>query len=168
VAGKLNTKKLTKSSVDSIPFTVNGQAFYRDTEIAGFGLRVGTTSKTYIAEGKVNGKTVRMTIGKHGIFTAEQARSEARQILGTIAKGVNPADEKKERRARGVTLDQVFSDYLLARKSLKPRTIYDYERFMKTYLVDWRNKPITEISKDMIAKVKSNICCKFSLVTDVF
>jgi integrase len=152
-----SSKKLTKSFVDSIPFTESGQAFYRDTEIAGFGLRVGTTSKTYIAEGKVNGKTVRTTIGKHGVFTAEQARAEARQILGMIAKGVNPADEKKERRARGVTLEQVFNDYLLARKALKPRTIYDYQRFMKTYLADWRNKPIAEISKDMIAKLHTKL-----------
>lgn len=147
-----NSKKLTKSFVDSIPFTESGQAFYRDTEIAGFGLRVGTTSKTYIAESKVNGKTVRVTIGKHGVFTAEQARIEARQILVMAAKGVNPMDEKKERRAKGITLAQTFEDYLKARKSLKPRTIYDYRRFMKTYLADWADKPISDISKDMISK----------------
>lgn len=147
-----NSKKLTKSFVDSIPFTESGQAFYRDTEIAGFGLRVGTTSKTYIAEGKANGKTVRMTIGKHGVFTAEQARAEARQILVMIAKGVNPVDEKKERRAKGITMAQAFEDYLKARKELRPRTIYDYRRFMKTYLADWANKPISAISKDMISK----------------
>jgi integrase len=138
--------------VDTIPFTESGQVFYRDTEIAGFGLRVGTTSKTYIAEGKANGKTVRMTIGKHGVFTSEQARTEARQILAMIAKGINPADEKKERQAKGITLAQAFEDYLNVRKSLKPRTIYDYRRFMKTYLADWANKPISAISKDMIAK----------------
>ncbi|MBU1652649.1 integrase family protein, partial [bacterium] len=147
-----SSKKLTKSFVDSIPLTESGQTFYRDTEISGFGLRVGTTSKTYIAEGKANGKTVRMTIGRHGVFTAEQARVEARQILVMIAKGVNPVDEKKERRAKAVTMGQAFEDYLTVRKALKPRTIYDYRRFMKTYLADWADKPISAISKDMIAK----------------
>lgn len=149
---KPNCKKLTKSFVDSIKFTESGQAFYRDTEIAGFGLRVGTTSKTYFAEGKASGKNVRMTIGKHGVFTAEQARAEARQILVMIAKGVNPVDDKRERRAKGVTLGQVFEDYLKARKALKPRTIYDYRRLMNTYLVDWVDKPISAINKDIIAK----------------
>ncbi len=120
-------------------------------------MRVGTSSKTYIAESRVNGKTVRVTIGKHGVFTAEQARVEARQLLVTIAKGVNPSDEKKERRARGVTLEQVFKDYLLARKALKPRTIYDYQRFMKTYLAYWNAKPIAEITKDMIGKRHSKL-----------
>jgi len=140
------------STIDSIPLTERGQAFYRDTEISGFGLRVGTTSKTYIAEGKANGKTVRMTIGRHGVFTAEPARVEARQILVMIAKGVNPVDDKKEQRAKAITMGQAFEDYLTVRKSLRPRTIYDYRRFMKTYLADWADKPISAISKDMVAK----------------
>lgn len=145
-------KKLTKTFVDSIPYPEQGQTFYRDSEIKGFGLRVGATSKVYIAENKVNGKSVRVTIGKHGIYTAEQARSQAREILLKISKGVNPNDEAKEQKARSMTLQNVFQDYLEARKSLKPRTIYDYRRIMGTYLAVWNNKPIAEISKDMIAK----------------
>ena len=142
--------KLTKSVVDTIPYPETGQKFYRDSEIKGFGLRVGTGSKVYIAEGKVNNKTVRVTIGRHGIFTAEQARQEAKNILGMIARGINPNDADKAKRARGVTLAEAFQAYLKARSSLKPRTIYDYKRLMGTYLADWQNKPLVEISKDMI------------------
>ena len=58
----------------------------------------------------------------------------------------------KEQKARGITLQNVFQDFLEARKSLKPRTIYDYKRIMGTYLATWNNKPIAEIHKDMIAK----------------
>lgn len=91
--------KLTKSYIDSIPFLEVGQVFYRDTEILGFALRVGKTAKTYVAENKVNGKTVRFTIGKHGVVTSEQARIEARKILGQMASGNNPVEEKKALRA---------------------------------------------------------------------
>ena len=142
--------KLTKSVVDAIPYPETGQTFYRDSEIKGFGLRVGTGSKVYIAEGKVNNKTVRVTIGRHGIFTAEQARQEAKNVLGMIARGINPNDVDKAKRARSVTLSEAFQAYLKARSSLKPRTIYDYKRLMGTYLADWQNKPLVEISKDMI------------------
>jgi len=142
--------KLTKSVVDTIPYPETGQTFYRDSEIKGFGLRVGTGSKVYIAEGKVNNKTVRVTIGRHGIFTAEQARQEAKNILGMIARGINPNDVDKAKRARSVTLAEAFQAYLKSRSSLKPRTIYDYKRLMGTYLADWQNKPLVEISKDMI------------------
>ncbi len=145
-------QKLTKTFVDSIPYPENGQAFYRDSEIKGFGLRVGATSKVYIAESKVNGKTVRVSIGKHGIYTAEQARNQARELLLLMSKGINPNDQAREQKTRSMTLQHVFQDFLVARKALKPRTIYDYKRIMGTYLEDWNNKAIADITKDMIAK----------------
>ena len=144
--------KLTKSFIDSIHFSESGQAFYRDSQMKGFGLRVGKNSKVYYAESKVEDKTVRVTIGHHGLFTAEQARSEARSILGIMARGVNPNDIDKARKAKSVTLAEVYAAYLVARSSLKPRTIYDYDRFMKTHFLEWNNKPLTEISKDIIER----------------
>ena len=145
-------QKLTKTFIDSISFPEKGQTFYRDSEIKGFGLRVGATSKVYIAESKVNGKSTRVTIGKHGIFTAEQARNQAKEILLKMSKGINPGDEFKEQKARSMTLQDVFQDFLKARKALKPRTIYDYKLIMRTYLASWNNKAMTDISKDMVAK----------------
>lgn len=146
------SQKLTKTFVESIPYQDSGQIFYRDSDVKGFGLRVGTSSKVYIAEGKVDGKTVRISIGHHGIFTAEQARSEAKNLLGMIARGINPNDVSKAKKAKSVTLAEVYQAYLKARNSLKPRTIYDYDRFMKTYFEEWNNKPLAEISKDLIEK----------------
>lgn len=160
--------KLTKSYIDTIPFTQSGQKFYRDTEIRGFGLRVGTTAKTYVVETKVDGKVCRVTIGKHGVFTPDQARSEARKHLVDMAKGINPNDVKAEKRLKAMTLADVFDDFLAARKNLKPRTIYDYQRLMgilppskskpkdnrqeAVTFSDWTSKPVTEITKDMVIK----------------
>lgn len=144
--------KLTKTLIDSIPYPESSQVFYRDTELKGFGVRVGTGSKVYIAEGKVDGKTVRVTIGRHGVFTAEQARQEARAILGQIAKGINPNDAAKAKRAKSVSLEDVYQDYRKARKSLKPITLRDYDRIVNTYLSDWKAKPLSQISKDMIER----------------
>ena len=136
------SNKLTKSYVDSLPYPESGQIFYRDNDLKGFGLRVGTGSKVYIAEGKVNNKNVRVTIGRHGVLTSEQARLEARSILGMIARDVNPNDADKAKRARSVTLAEVYKAYLVTRSSLKPRTIYDYDRCMKAYFPEWQNKPL--------------------------
>lgn len=150
-------QKLTKTFVDSVSYPESGQAFYRDNEIKGFGLRVGATSKVYIAESKVNGKTVRVSIGKHGIYTAEQARNQARELLLLMSKGINPNDLAQEQKTRSMTLQHVFQDFLIARKALKPRTIYDYKRIMSTYLADWNNKAVADITKDMIAKRHSDL-----------
>lgn len=150
-------QKLLKSFVDSVPLTTSGQVFYRDSELKGFGLRVGTTGKVYIAESKVNGKVVRVSIGKHGVYTPEQARLRAREILLMMAKGANPADAKKENRARGITLEQALADFLSARKSLKPRTIHDYKYSLDAYFPDWKTKPLADITKDMVAKRHTKI-----------
>lgn len=160
--------KLTKSYVDSISLLEEGQEFHRDTELKGFALRVGRTAKTYVAETKVAGKVRRVTIGKHGPFTPESARQEAKKHLANMACGINPNDIKAENKLRAITLGEVLTDFLSARKSLKDRTIYDYKRMFgilpksksprndvreKPILFsDWHNKPIKEISKDMVEK----------------
>jgi integrase len=149
--------KITKTFVDSIPFTSSGQMFYRDSELKGFALRVGTTGKVYIAEGKVKRKVVRVTIGKHGVFTAEQARLAARELLLMMAKGINPLDIEKEEKAKSVTLEQALADFLEARKALKPTTVYDYKKVVNTYLPDWKKKALMDITKDMVAKRHTQI-----------
>ena len=51
-----------------------------------------------------------------------------------------------------MTLAAAFEDYLKARKSLKPTTVIDYRCVLNQVLSDWMNKPITNITRDMIAK----------------
>jgi integrase len=41
---------------------------------------------------------------------------------------------------------------LNARKSLKPTTLFDYKRIIKVAFSDWENKPLLDITKDMVAK----------------
>lgn len=167
----MENQKLTKAVVDRIPLTNAGQKFYWDAELPGFGLRVGTEAKAYFAEGRVNGKTVRFTIGRHGVFTPEQARHDAKEALLKMARSVNPTDTKREGRARGVTLEEAFRAFKASRKNLKSRTIYDYERFLGLLpestkknprrkpgdLADWRDKPLTSITKDMVERRHAKI-----------
>lgn len=151
------SEKLTKTFVERLPYPKSGQVFYRDSELKGFAVRIGKTSKVYVAESKINGKTVRVTIGKHGVFTAEEARQEARSILGVIARGQNPNDESRADKARSVTCAQVLEDFLMARKNLKPSTVKDYRRTFNSYLHDWINKPLISINKDMVEKMHRKI-----------
>ena len=92
--------KLTKIMIDNISYPQKGQVFHRDSALTGFGLRVGKSTKAYYAEKRVNGKTVRVTIGTHGQITTEQACKEAQRLLGVMTTGQSPTDEKKQARAR--------------------------------------------------------------------
>ena len=80
--------KLTKSGVEKLPYFLppldhpkKNQELYWDTELAGFGLRVTGASKTYIAEKRVNGRTVRTRIGRHNQLPTDQARKMAQQLI---------------------------------------------------------------------------------------
>ena len=151
--------KLTKSSVDGLPLTTEKgkQAFYYDTEVKGFGLRVGNNVKTYIAETKINRKTVRVTLGKHGVLTAEQARKLAREKLVAMAQNINPNEIERENRVKTISLKEVYLDYMSARPDLKATTKRDYQTCINIYFKDWLNKPMLDITRDMIEQKHSDL-----------
>lgn len=127
------------------------QAFYRDTELTGFGLKVTSAgTKVYIVETRIQGRSKRMALGRHGALTPVQARQRAQVILGEIAQGKNPIEDKREQQVKSVTLRTAYKDYLQARRNLKPNTLHDYKRCIEEALVDWLDKPLSSISKDMV------------------
>ncbi len=142
--------KLTKSFVDKVTFEKSGQIFYRDSELLGFGLRVGKTAKVYFAEAKLHGKTVRKSIARHNVVSLDEARTQAKSYLAEISRGKNPHDEEKARKAKLVTLTEVLENYIEARGNLQRSTIQDYRHTFDYYLNDWLNKPAIEITKDMV------------------
>jgi len=143
-------QKLTKSFVDKVSFEQSGQIFYRDSELLGFGLRVGKSAKVYYAEAKLHGKTVRKSIARHNVVSLDEARSQAKSYLAEISRGKNPHDEEKARKAKLVTLSEVLENYIEARGNLQRSTIQDYRHTFDAYLHDWLKKPAIEISKDMV------------------
>jgi len=149
--------RITKSFIDKVPLPEIGpngkstQAFYRDSVIAGFGLRVTSGgAKSFIVEKRVDGRVKRKTLGRYGNLTVEQARKEAQKFLGKVASGIDPIREVKENRARRITLSDAFQDYLATRKNLKPNTLNDYNRSMGEMFKDWQSKALSDISRDMV------------------
>jgi integrase len=146
--------KLTKNIVDKAKPPLNkAQAFYRDEQLKGFALRITANGvKSFILEKLINKKVRRITIGRYGELTVEQARKEAQKLLGKIATGIDPTAEKLSDVARAVTLGATFQDYLKARKNLKVKTLYDYENIMRRAFSGWQNKPLLSITKDKVAR----------------
>lgn len=148
--------KLTKSFIDQLELV---PAIYRDSELIGFALRVNHSYKTYIVEKKVLGRSVRSTLGLHGNITLAQAREMAREKLLQMSQGVNPNEEKKKKildederinsNKQKPTVKEAFSNYLNL-KTLKPRSIKDYNIVIDKYLEDWHNLKLDEISRKMI------------------
>jgi integrase len=87
-----------------------------DSEYSGFGLRVEPSGvKTFIAKYRANGggrtATQRVvTIGRFGTVTADQARKQAKKILGGVAVGDDPAAELQAKR-REMTMAALIDLY---------------------------------------------------------
>ena len=85
---------ISKRSVDA---TKAGEkdAYLWDQELKGFGLKVTPAGrKVYLVQyrlGGRKGRTRRVTIGLHGVLTADDARTRAKQLLGEVAAGRDPA-----------------------------------------------------------------------------
>jgi integrase len=156
---KANDKamKLTNTSVKNRPFPASGQEFLWDTEIKGFGVRATSKTKAFILDRKLNGRTVRVTIGRYPIWSADAARKQAQELVVELDKGNDPRKKAKKEKADGVTLGDA---YLLFKKTrtLSPRTLYDYDRYMKgeakpgkpEFFKLWLNMPIVQITDDTV------------------
>jgi integrase len=87
-----------------------------DVELAGFALRVEKSgTKTFVVRYRADGggrSAPRrfMTIGRYGTLTVEEARRQAKTMLGAVAKGEDPAGERSAKR-RGMTIAALIDLY---------------------------------------------------------
>lgn len=145
--------KLTKKQIDNLPLSDDlGVIFHWDESLPGFGLKISATKKVFVAQGKVLGRTCRVTIGTYGKITLDQARERAKEYLADMLRGINPNAEKRRAKALDVSLEKAVADFLLARKNkLKKTTVGDIERHMKTSFEDWKKKPVAKITRRMVS-----------------
>lgn len=127
--------KLTKRSVEALQ-TDAGEVFAWDEELRGFGVRVlATGRKTYLVQYRQGGRTRRVKIGTHGNVTADEARKRAKELLGGIASGENPAEViATERRAPtiGSLCDRFLVEHVAVR--CKPSTHKEYKRVVDLFI----------------------------------
>jgi len=147
--------KLTKSSVEKLEFSGTRVDYY-DTDLKGFGLRVGASSKSFFARKEINGEPARQTIGKYGVWTAEQAREKARKLLHQMDEGIDPRLLKKQSEDESRTVDEWFAHYF-THKKLKPTTIRTYGFARNLYLVSWKDRPLYGITRADVLKLHREI-----------
>lgn len=106
--------RLTKTFVDGLKGGDPGDYFIWDDLLPGFGVRVWPTGrKTYVAQYRASGRTRRVKIGTHGALTVEEARKEAKGILGDVARGEDPQEDRITRR-KSLTVADLADNYVKA------------------------------------------------------
>lgn len=83
-----------------------------DKKLSGFGLRIHPSGrKVYVVQARIEGRTRRIVIARHGEMRLTQARRRAREMLVRICAGENPADDiQMEKKA--LAFDEFAKEYL--------------------------------------------------------
>jgi integrase len=104
--------RLSKRTIDAIARPPSGYLIAWDARLKGFGVRVTAAGViSFIVNYRVNGIERRMTIGRYGVLSPDEARQLASKRLGEASEGVDPLREKQKLR-QGTTFRQLAELYL--------------------------------------------------------
>ncbi len=103
---KLKYRTISKRTVDALSVEDRDAVFW-DDRIPGFGVRVYPSgSKVYVVQTRHKGKSRRVTLGRHGVITADKARKEAALAINRIKSGEEPVERGS------VTVAELAARYL--------------------------------------------------------
>ena len=142
---------LTARTVEALEPEENSYTAW-DDKLTGFGVRVQPTGlRSYLVNYRAgdrsrNAANRRIVIGRHGPITADQARRRAREILGRVALGEDPAGDRARSRAIP-TLRHAFEDYLAAGLRRRDSTIANYRRTVHKDLGDRLDRTLDTIDR---------------------
>jgi integrase len=132
-----------------------------DDELRGFGYRLRATGanapvrKSWVVQYKRAGATRRMLLGQASVLGAEQARLQARAVLGKVAQGEDPASDRRDRRDHDQnTMRALVVEYLATKRSgLRPKTFTEMERYLTgKYFKPLHGMPVDTIGLRDVAR----------------
>lgn len=136
----------TKPVLEKIPAPPK-RTYYHDTGQKGLILDVTPKGvKTFYLYRFIQGRPEKIKIGPFPDVSVEDARKAALRLLGQIASGKNPAEERRWVRGE-MTLAQVWDLYLdqYARPRKKASSLAFDEWMWKKYLPNWKEKKLSSI-----------------------
>jgi hypothetical protein len=127
--------KLTKRLVEDLTVEGGRERWVWDSDLPGFALRVKPSGiKAYVVQYRnAQRRPRKITLGRHGVITPNEARRMARQTLAAIERGEDPAEQRRANRD-AVTIADLCDRYLAEHVDVhnKPSTRAQVHRMVET------------------------------------
>ena len=105
--------KLLKGLIDrELAKAGEGDRVLFDTQVPGFGLRIRDGRGTYVYQYKLRGRSQRVVIDAVTAISLDDARGKAVDLRREFQAGKNPAETKRAKRARLLTVAELLAAYL--------------------------------------------------------
>ena len=123
----------------------------------GFGVRVyASGSKQYVVQTRGPEGPKRVTVGSHGVISADQARRRAALIIARIKAGEEPVPEPQARKLAGPTVAELASRYLDEHVAVrcKSKTAETYRSIVRKHIVPaLGDLPLAEVGREHVTEL---------------
>ena len=131
---KRSELKLTKRAVDALEVEGKDAVFW-DRDLAGFGVRVHPTGrKVYVVQTRGPGGPKRVTLGRHGELSTDEARKRAVPVIDRIKRGEALTPKPPEPALTVADLAERFMR-VHVETHLKPGTAASYRFLLKKHIL---------------------------------
>ncbi len=156
--------KLTDTLIQKRKAPDTGREEIFDSQVQGFGVRIGQKDRAFFFIRRVNGKKTRFSLGQYPAVTLTKARSQALDILNQIKKGEDPREDTRQRKQAasdeaentfGKIAVRFLTEYASGKKKpLRPQTVKGYRWALTGEpSASWKKRPLATITDRDIIKV---------------
>lgn len=155
---------MTKLTVRTVQAVKPGDRdiYVWDEKLSGFGLRVKPSGvKSFLIQYRnTHNVSKRLTIGRFGVISPEQARKKAERYLADVSDGADPSKDKQEAR-NAFTLAELASRYLTeyAAPRKKPSGVKQDERNIRLQILPAlrKNRKAGDITRQDVIKMMNGL-----------
>jgi integrase len=156
--------KFTETAIAELEPPVDRDRYYvHDTIFTGLCLMVtrrhsrsGKFRRTYYLNCNIDGKSRRLRIGEANNVTLVQARKKAKVLAGQVESGIDPMQEKREKRQE-MTLDELLQEYLTRHAKPYKKTWDQDESLYRRQLSHWGKRRISTITPSEIDRLHKKL-----------
>ena len=159
------TARISKRIVDALEPGPKDQLLW-DSEVTGFGIKVTPRGgRTYLLQYRMGGRgssTRRFTIGRHGNWTPDEARAQARRLRQLVDMGIDPQEAERERQRQSVDLrfTTMLARFLDEYGKIKwsPATYFAGESNLRRYALPvLKQKGLHEVSRADVRAIRDAV-----------